>query len=87
MSNYVKNCFYWPNYELDIKNYVTKIWKCLKGKKPIRSQRAPLETISTTEPFELITIDYFRFDQCKGGYEHLLVIVDHFTKFAQAFPT
>lgn len=59
----------------------------MKVKKPIRSQIASLETISTNPLFELITIDYLQFDQCKGGYEYLLVEVHHFTKFVQAFPT
>ena len=36
---------------------------------------------------ELITIYYQQLDQCKGNYEYLLVVVDHFTKFAQIFPT
>ena len=59
----------------------------MKDKKPIRSLRAPLEAIFTTQLCELIAIDYLHLDQCKGGYEYLLVIVDHFTKFAKAFPT
>lgn len=59
----------------------------MKVKKPIRSQIASLETILTNPLFELITIDYLQFDQCKGGYKHLLVEVHHFTKFVQAFPT
>ena len=50
-------------------------------------KRAPLETVSTTNLFELITIDYLHLDQCKGGYKYLLVVVGHFTKFAQTFLT
>ena len=82
-----QNLLYWRKYESDINNYATKSWKCLKDKKSIRSQRAPLETVSTTQPFELITIDYLHLDQYKGGYEYLLVLVGHFTKFAQVFST
>ena len=59
----------------------------MKDKKPNLAQRAPLETISTTQPFKLITIDYLHLDQCKGEYEYFLIVVDHFTKFALAFPT
>ena len=64
-----KSRFYQPNYEKDIKEYVTKKCKCLKDKKPILAQRASLETITTTQPFELFTIDYLHLDQCKGKYE------------------
>ena len=79
-----KNHFYWPNYGKVNKVYLTK--KCLKDKKPNLAQRAPLETITTTQPFELITTDYLNLDQCKGKYKYLLVVLDHFTKFVQAFP-
>ena len=82
-----KNCVSWPKYESEIKNYVTEGCKCLKDKKPVRSKGAPLETTSTTQTFELIKIDYLHLDQCKGEYEYLLVVVDRFTKFAQAFST
>ena len=82
-----ENRFYWPNYEKDIKEYVKKKCKCLKDKKPNLAQRAPLETITTTQPFELITIDYLHLEQCKGKYKYLLFAVDHFTKFSRKFPT
>ena len=68
------------------KEYVTKKCKCLKDKKPNFVQRAPFETITTTQLFELITIDYLHLDQCKEKYEYLLLVVDHFTKFAHKLP-
>ena len=82
-----KSRFYWPGYEKDITNFIRKKCKCIKDKKPNRQQLEPLQNIITHEPFELITLDYLHLDQCKGGYEYLLVVVDHFSKFAQAFPT
>ena len=59
----------------------------MKDKKPNLAQRATLETMTTTQPFELITIDYLYHDQCKEKYEYLLLVVDHFTKFAHTFST
>ena len=66
--------------------------ECVKGKNPIKQhpfkhQTAPLQSIITHEPSELVATDYLHLDQSKGGYEYLLVVVHHFSKFVQAFRT
>ena len=79
--------FYWPYLINDVKHYVQKVCQCLKQKKPNREQRAPLVNITTSELFELVSIDFLHLDRCKGGYEYLLVVVDHFTRYVQVYPT
>ena len=83
----VRERYYWPNYEKDLKNFIEEKCKCKFDKKPNRKQTAPLTNIISKQPFELISIDYLLLDECKGQYKYLLVVVDHFSKYAQAFPT
>ena len=79
--------FHWPGLAKDITHYVTKVCSCLKDKKPTRQGRAALKPIHSTYPFELISVDFLHLERSKGGYEYILVLVDHFTRFAQAYPT
>lgn len=78
---------YWPGMQKDIEEFIQHQCSCLKQRKPQRHKKAPLQRISTSAPLELITIDYLHLEKGSGGYEYILVIVDHFTKFVQAYPT
>lgn len=86
-SSLVRDRFFWPQMQREIEQYVSSGCSCLKSKKPSRETRAPLTSIVTTQPFELVSVDFLHVDRCSGGYEYILVIIDHFTRFAQAYAT
>ena len=79
--------FYWPRYANDIIKWIGECQHCVCAKSPVASHCAPLESIITKQPLELVTLDYLGQEECKGKVENVLVITDHFTKYAVAVPT
>ena len=67
-----------------VEAYVSRCKRCICRK--ALPQRAPIVPIVTSQPLELVCVDYLLVEP-SYGYEHLLVIVDHFTKFARVVPT
>ena len=78
--------FYWPRMYTEIDHYVTKQCKCLQNRRPQQPVRAPLESVSSSSPMELISIDFLHLERNVGGYEYILVVVDHFTRLCTSSP-
>ena len=77
---------YWPMMSADVEDWINQCDRCIK-RKTHATARAPLVSIVTSQPMELLCIDYLTLEISKGGYQHILVITDHFTKYAMAVPT
>lgn len=83
----IQERFFWPYMTPEITEYVSKKCSCLKDKPPAQHLRAPMHSIQTTAPLELISLDFVHLERSSGGHEYILVVVDHFTRFSQAYPT
>ena len=79
--------FYWPHMRRGIDNFIHYTCRCLKQRRPNLPTREPLQPIVTTAPLQMLSIDFVHLERSSGGYEYILVVVDHFTKYAQAYPT
>ena len=79
----IKEHFFWPNIYDDVKYLVTRICKCIKYKTSNTLPQAPLKTITSSSPMKLIKLDFLHLDTCTGGFQYLLVITDHFTRYPQ----
>ena len=87
MLHFARQRFYWPFMQDDIEHFVTKVCQCIKQRQPTFHTRDPLQTITITSPFEMVSINFLHLERSSGGYEYILVIMHHFTCFAQAYPT
>ncbi len=79
--------FYWPGLQKDVEDKLRQCGRCIRRKSPVTSSLAPLHPITTSEPMELVSMDFLTLEPSRGGVEHILVITDHFTKYAVAVPT
>ena len=83
----LKDRFFWPNMAKDVEKWIASCDRCLRRKAPNLPQRAAMVSITTRQPLELVCIDYLSLEESKGGFNSVLVITDHFTKYALAVPT
>ena len=84
-ANLIRDRFYWPKMLSDIELHL-KSCQCLKSKTPSRKQYAPMGHLSSTAPFDMLSIEFLELDRA-GGCRYSLVVIDHFTRFCQIYPT
>ena len=63
--------------------YVSKCQNCLNRK--AIPDVAPLQQIIASQPMELVHMDFLSIEPSKENIENVLVITDHFTRYAQAY--
>ncbi|XP_023289070.1 uncharacterized protein LOC111674111, partial [Orussus abietinus] len=76
-----------PKMEKHIKIITSRYDLCQQCKVSNQSCYAVMKNITPEKPLELVSIDYFRpLPPAKGGYKHILVSIDAFSKFVALYP-
>jgi hypothetical protein len=81
----VKSRFFWPGYVQSVEKYIKSCGRCVRRKTPV-NDKASLVNISTSQPLEMVCMDYLTVEPSRGC-ENILVITDHFSKYSIAVAT
>ena len=85
MLDLMHDWLFWPHMAVQAKEHIGKCHPCLAFK--ARQPKVPLKNIMATHPLELVHLDYLCLEPGKGLEENILVITDHFTRYAQVYVT
>ena len=82
----VRERFYRDTLHRDVCSYVAKCVRCIKRKShPHTAPMVPMVPIHVSHPMELIHLDFLKIEPSKGNYENVLIVTDHYTRYAQAY--
>ena len=81
----LRNRFFCPGIKVEIWSYINRCPRCLRRK--FQPDIVPLVNIETTKTLELIHLNYLQTQQSKENMDNVLSVTDHFTRYAQAFPS
>ena len=79
--------FYWPNMNLNVKDYVHTYDICEERKQPPRRNRQKMKSYVMGARFERLASDIAGpFPVTERGNRYILIIEDYFTKFTEVYP-
>ena len=78
---------YWPSMFADTDRWLAQCERCHIAKGDYTEPKTQQGTLTANQPLELLCIDFTKADPSKGGKENILVLIDAFSKFSQAFVT
>ncbi|KAK3505931.1 hypothetical protein QTP70_003643, partial [Hemibagrus guttatus] len=82
----LRSRFFWPKMSEDVEEYIKNCGECISYKTPPQ-RAAPLHQIVSHGPMDLVCMDFLSMETDSRGFSNVLVVTDHFTRYAQAFPT
>ena len=82
----VRDRFYWPYMRTEVESYCHSCLRCIQ-RKTLPQRAAPMGHLESQGPMDLVCIDFLCLESDLSGQGNILVVTDHFTRYAQAFPT
>ena len=79
--------FWWSNMVLDVTQFCARRERCNSRTPPVPAPRASLGQLAASEPFEVVGLDILSgLPRTINGNKHLLVVVDHFSRWCEVYP-
>lgn len=85
-TDLVRSRFFWPKMAQTVEQYIKNCGQCVTFKTPCKKS-ASLHQIVSSGPLNLVCIDFLSMEPDSKGISNVLVVTDHFTRYAQAFPS
>ena len=86
MLGLLKDRFFWLKMSKDVRQYIRTCGSCIRFKQPV--EKAEMKPILCSYLMELVHIDFLTVGHPKSERQiNLMVITDHFTRYAQAYVT
>jgi len=86
MKHALLSKYYWPRVGKDIESWIRCCEKCIKNKRGPHRSKHPLEQEISGAPFHRVAFDMVGpLPETDLGNKHILVLVDYFTKWAEAY--
>ena len=83
--NRIQKRFEWPGLKKACEKWIAACLSCQQANDP-RKLRFPLQSIEPSGFNEVVQIDHQKICMTATGYNQVLVMIDHFTKYAEAAP-
>ena len=86
-SKIIGEHFYYPRLAKITRRVLKECDSCQRNKIPTWSSPVTQEYVQPEKPLQLVSIDFFGpLTKTKYGYEHILVMIDTFTKYTKLYP-
>ena len=79
--------FYWPGLYTFVRDYVARCSVCSQSSNKTSAGIAPLQPVVAGYPFEIVALDLVGpIPFSDRGHRFILVVIDYFTRWAEAYP-
>ena len=79
--------FYWSGQWNDVRDWCRTCAGCVTRKTAAPKQKAPLQTIPTSFPMQVVAMDILGpLPESESGNSYILVVGDYFTRWMEAYP-
>ena len=82
----VKQKYHWPKMHQNIYDYIQSCERCQRTKTDQHIRPPPQTPMPIDGPFERWHMDFLKLSKTKDGNQYLLLVVDSFTRWVEAFP-